>query len=264
MKILCLADLHLNGSVRGYPVTYSDRQIRAAYESRPEIVLIAGDVFEARAQCNPHKQLAKMFPHSTVIAVLGNHEFFGRTVAETHDYYRETYRPDKYNVHYLDIIGHYDIGNVRFVGNVLWYDGSTKTIQNQDLNKFADGTWMDATIKEFDWHAECMKCVEQIRSNIDESKTNILLTHCVPHIKLNMHPAFPAKPYNAFSGVADLFTMLYPQLAASTPIKYAVCGHTHCRTVGQIICGCNCINVGNDYTSDTSYFEFEIDERTGR
>lgn len=90
---------------------------------------------------NPHEDLDKLFGVLLIICTLGNHEVVYIKVDNVLDNDKAQYNPLKYNVHYLDVIGHYDINRVRFFGNAIWYDGTMATIQNQVLVDFADGRW---------------------------------------------------------------------------------------------------------------------------
>ena len=237
MRILCFSDIH---ATRAQPI--HTRHYKDIFgEEAPDVVVITGDIFESTVTCNPHKQLANIFEDVPVICTFGNHEFFFRRVDAIKKLYEGMYNPNKYNVHYLDIVGHYEIDGVNFVGNVLWYDGSMINIPYQDMSTFADGRWADSTIRKFDWKNECEVCVQQIEENIDPTcGMNILCTHTVPHEKLNLH-IDKQSPYNAYSGISDLLGRFEGRL------DYAICGHTHRRVIGEYIYGIGCVNVGHDY-----------------
>jgi predicted phosphodiesterase len=244
MKILALSDLHKvvtdkNGEEE------QDRWIRTLLKPDIDAVVIAGDIFESGnmklPSFNPYRHLAGLFYDLPVICVLGNHEFFYESMYDVVKFYNDMYDPLKYNVHYLDILGHYDIGDIRFVGNVLWYDGSMKTVRNQKIYDFANMTWKDYTIKNFNFEREYEKCVGQIESNIDPSKVNVLCTHCVPHHKLNLwleDDRLTGNLFNVYSGSMELLEKL-------KGVSYAICGHTHRYTACEVN-GVRCYNVGND------------------
>lgn len=246
MKILCLSDLHIQeiNSLQLNRIKY------IIEDTLPDVIIICGDIFD-NGLINPYKELS-MLGDLPIICVLGNHEFATfRSIDITLNRYTKLYEPNKYNVHYLDIIGHKCIENINFVGNVLWYDGSLKSLPNQS-DIIIDG-WLDSIIEDFDFKKENLKCINQIKQNIDNNKINILLTHCVPHIDMNLFSLTSTSLYNMYSGVKNLFNEL-PKL------DYAICGHTHRYTVKEIA-GCNCINVGNDYyqyTNDIKYYILEV------
>lgn len=254
MKILCLSDLH-RYSHKDYQKNKWLKDV--VINTNPDIIVITGDIYEASFQGNPYKGISKIVGDIPVICTLGNHEFIYRTVDETLNFYKNYYNPNKYNVHYLDIIHKYDftINNktVRFVGNVLWYDGTMSTIKNQNVNSFADGRWLDRLIYNFDFISECNKCQKNIIENLSKDKNipNILCTHCVPHYELNGHIQNKNSEFNAYSGIFDFLSKL-------TNVDYAICGHTHWRIIGKYIENCGCINCGNDYSPPYLHYLLEI------
>jgi predicted phosphodiesterase len=244
MRILCLADLH-----RWERNKAQDRRLKhIVREEEPDVIVIAGDVYEAEVPLNPFKDLSRVFCDLPVVFTLGNHEFFNKTPELVHKEYLKRYNPKRYNVHCLDIIGHYDIDDVRFVGNVLWYDGTMSTLPMQNLYSFADGSWADRLIVHFDYLRECDNCCKQIEDNLkdipEHITTKVLVTHCVPDIRLNGHMFKASSPFNAFSGKIGYLEELREK---GLGVDYAICGHTHWRIVGEEIAGTKCVNVGADY-----------------
>ena len=211
-------------------------------EVNPDVVLVTGDIFETSYTVDPYKKLAYLFDNITTICTFGNHEFFDRTVEATHRLYREKYDPSKYDVHYLDIVGSYSVEDVNFFGNVLWYDGTNSTV-DQNIYSFANGGWSDRLIFDFDWYNECMLCIDQIKENYNPDQVNVLCTHCVPHAKMNKHLVKKNSLYNAYSGVSNLFSVLDEEMVDN--ILYAFSGHTHLRSEAELH-GITCVNIGSD------------------
>ena len=214
---------------------------------QPDVVVITGDIFESNYDTNPYEILNKIFQGRKVIFTLGNHEFFDRTVKNTLKKYEKQYNPDKYDVHCLDIIHEIDVDECHFFGNVLWYDGSMSTIYEQNLESFADGRWADRLVKNLDFIKENKRCVELIKAHQGEDwMTKILCTHTCPHNDLNLHRTKTSSPFNAYSGMANLLKDI--------DADYAICGHTHWRTIGKRLSGTQCINVGNEYYPPYAYY----------
>lgn len=236
-KVLAFSDIHTNTSWALSPELEAMKEI--VKTAKPDVILIAGDVFEASVQFNPYKQLSNF--GVPVVFCLGNHEFAYRSVEETLDFYRKFYDPDKYDVHCLDIVGNHQIDDLNFIGNVLWYDGSFKDIPRQSDVKIYDG-WLDSTIRNFDFHKENEKCVKQIMEGYKPGMKNFLLTHCCPDISLNEHVKNGPSLANYYSGM-NLLKKLEDE---NMPLTMAVCGHTH-KYSSVMTHGVLAVNIGNDY-----------------
>lgn len=247
MRILCLSDLH---RYPGYGKGQQNITLgKILTKTRPDVIAISGDVHESdqKHPLNAFKDLSKAFCDYPVVFTLGNHEFFYYDVKSVLERYREQYDPTKYDVHCLDIMDYHDVDSVRFLGNVLWYDGSMATLPMQNLYNWADGGWADRLIKDFDYLKECMRCQKEIEDVLVETPgymTKILVTHCVPHEDLNRHMYKVDSPFNAFSGVRGYLDKL---IEKGLEVDYSLSGHTHWRTVGKEIAGVQCINVGTDH-----------------
>ena len=247
MKILITSDLHI--------MSIKDINLKLSFLERmrelddPDVIVLAGDIFESNFiyKKNPYKELSKLFPDIPVICTLGNHEFVDHTVDSVKEKYTKKYDPDTYDVHYLDICGSKVIDDVNFVGNVLWYDGSMKQYKGQNIYDWGNGCWLDKRIVGFDYEMENHNCVTQIKENIKDDLTNVLVTHCLPHKDLNGHIE---GELSAFSGMKNLLKDIN--------VEYSICGHTHKKVIGLEREGCYCVNVGNDYYPPFEYFLLEI------
>lgn len=246
MRILCLADLHFH-------LIPSAKQtwIQELVESLDfDVVVVAGDIFEADSPLDPYAALSSLFKGRKVICVLGNHEFVCRGVKDTLDFYKKMYKPSEHDVHYLDVVGHMDVDGYRFIGNVLWYDGSTRTTPEKGVDTWYGGRWFDAAIPGLDFKKETLVCQKAILESRSADRRNILVTHTCPDARLNLwQEEGCANIGNAFSGVAGFLSKVAPHAA--------ICGHTHrrvCRTIGDTIC----VNPGNDYYPPFNHFLLEL------
>ena len=266
MKALITADLHqTDPNDKG--LFYLDKRLK---KYQPDVAILLGDIFESNV--NPVmaiKALNKLSKTCKIIYVFGNHEFWDKTNKETEEDYRKALAEvgNSY-VHILDLENFVDFGDYRFVGNVLWFDGSMKTVPDQNISDFANGCWNDKLIKDFDWLNECKIRKKRILDNISSDKTNVLCTHCVPDTIMNAHLlksyVGSGNYYNAFSGCSNFISECNPLNKAM--IKYAFSGHTHLPARGEN-CGCKMYNVGSNYLFRQSedamvsiYFDFDSGE----
>ena len=252
VKILCFADLHIETD--SFPSVKRRWLQESIARERPDVLVIAGDLSETPLKY-PFATIRDLSLGLPVVYCLGNHEFYYRTPQETLAFHRGLERPE--NVHCLDVHGSFLFQKggvkVRFIGNMLGYDGSLKDYEWQVMEEFADGTWPDKYITEWEsqWLAHHKACVAQIEDGLKEVEPDeiaFLVTHTVPHGKLNTH--IRPGEYNAFSGVRDFLE--------THSFDYAVCGHTHRLVDTLMIHGCVCRNVGNGYDEPFKSCVFEI------
>ena len=137
-----------------------------------------------------------------------------------------------------------------------------KDVSTQDMTAWRKYEWLDYLIESWkdEWLPYCERCKQEIKDNIKvvretngKETTIILVTHHVPHEKLNLHasPHF----YNAYSGVKNFLGELRRE---GFGVDYAICGHTHRRNVGAMIEGTLCVNVGDSNLYPYEHFVFEI------
>jgi len=251
MKILATADLHF-----AYNNSKTLKQLkRIVSKEKPDVLVIAGDVYDYR-DINPYNELSEF--NIPVVFCLGNHEFAYRNQTITKIIYSDN---DTSNVFCLDVCGHVDINGVRFVGNVLWYDGSLSERWDVEAKlSNIDDSWLDSTIGNFNPTKENKACIIQIKENLkDCTIPTMLVTHTVPYFKLNQFCfTMPMGVYNIYSGVKDLFGNddIY--------VDMAVCGHTHreAKVVYKHKDGREtfCWNVGNNYFEGSGEIKYQLIE----
>lgn len=246
MKMLCFADLHMYDDSVENSVFLELKSI--VEDINPDVVLIAGDIID-NPKVNPYKLLEKL-GDLPIVCCLGNHEYYQHlTIENTIQYYKEL-KPKKSNVVFLDIVDSFITDGILFFGNVLWYDGSMKTVLHQ--SNVIDPRWIDSKIMGFNWQAENKVCERKIRSAYKKkASAKVLITHTAPHSLLNMHLSKTKSTFNMYSGVSDLFTKLRIRPDVS------ICGHTHLK-VNKFINGVDCYNIGNDYFNNSQKIDYEI------
>lgn len=255
MKILALSDLHIHFVFNPKAYDYYKNVVCKKFEKENvDAIIITGDIFESVAinkwGFDPYATLRDLFSfaNAPIIFCLGNHEFAYNRPNSVVKFFEANYNK-KYNVHCLDVLGKYQIKEYNFIGNVLFYDNSLKNAFS--IDDFIVRNWLDSKIIDFVPSVECAKRKEQIKNNIQKDKKNILLTHCVPHEKLNWFSINePNSIYNQYSGCRYFLEEL-------ENISWSFSGHTHRRMFCEIN-GVNCVNVGNDYFDEFDEIKYYI------
>ena len=266
MRVLILSDLHIAAEyvASQFKLEKYKKILKDNIKNDYDVVLISGDVFEhgVTKSVNVFEVLEEMFDHKPVIFCLGNHEFAYEkyeTVLKRYYAQSEVYHFKNLNgkVICLDVSGYADLENCRIVGNVFWYDWSLNHCRVLMKGEIVPG-WLDETIKDFNAMKAHEECKKQIFESLSDTKKHILLTHMVPHEKLNMFSIEePTSPYNAYSGVTDFLNEIKDK-----NFKFAFCGHTH-RNANLDLYGIKCLNIGNDYyfrTIKIKHAIFDLDK----
>ena len=267
MNVLHLSDLHRIIDPYYYPKRLKE-QIKQGELIKDivkinniDVVAITGDIFEDWTKfylkhrhiindvTSPYIKLKDLIGGEIpIVFCLGNHEYARYRIEDTIEAYTNCKQVP--NVYCLDVCNCVCINDVNFLGNVLWYDGNCSPHRTDGVQccKHIDDSWLDCTIVDFDPIKENVKNVQKIKQSVDQNRTNVLLTHTVPYWKLN---AFnydqPGGIYNVYSGMRDLFN------DHEVYVEYALCGHTHRRSVvehlyldGRMT---ECYNNGSDYNN---------------
>lgn len=254
MKALILSDLHLYFWHDKRELDKYKQIMQKITSKKFDCIIITGDIFEydfVGLSNNPYKLLSEVLNvKCPIICCLGNHEFAYNTITDTLNWF-DSFN-ERYNIHILDIEGHYTYNGFNFVGNVFWYDNSLASNIFSIPDKIVSN-WLDSTIKDFIPSIENGICKKQIVDNLTLEYPNILLTHTVPHRKLNWFSINqPNSLYNQYSGNDDFLKELHN-------VKWCFCGHTH-RRMSDTIYNINCLNIGNDYLRQYNEIIYEIVE----
>ena len=253
MKILCLSDLHFTPREITKAIKREDAgpffaQVRQTIcTSNCDLIVITGDTIPAKFVSQLSALFNSFLPAEIpVVATLGNHEFWGRPFQETLDALRNQTVAAP-NVCYLDLEGAFQTGNVNFVGGTLFFDGSLRIRESQDVSDW--NGWQDWRITdiETDFLEMNLYYVNKIRSSMKPRVSTVLCTHHVPHINLN---GFPPSVFSFYRGMFDLVSELPFD---KNFVNALICGHTHKRVVGEVVPGFRCVNVGSDYGKLESY-----------
>lgn len=258
MKLLCVSDLHLRSEA---VVAAVDRQRLSPFLAQiaatvadvsPDAVVVTGDTVSPAQVRLLSATLRTLIPDDLpVVAMRGNHEFWGRTFEDTLAKLKEQTLAAP-NIFYLDLIGAVELDGVNFVGGTLFFDGSMRIRDNQRVDDW-DG-WQDWRI--FDIESRYMEFnayyVDMIRGGkMKPGMPTALCTHHVPHVRLNGHEP---SHYSFYTGMKDLVHEL-----PFDPMfnNYLICGHTHRRVIGEVVPGFMGVNVGSDY-DELKTFTLEV------
>ena len=215
MKLHILSDLHLGVDAMAPPATDAD------------VVVLAGDITRpARAVA-----WARQF-QQPVVYVLGNHEFYGGSLAGTATQFRHLAAASQ--VHLLDDEA-LVIDGVRFLGSTLWTDfrlfdteaqrqqamamaqGLLHDYSRIRLNDESDALFTPAeSVARFDRHAAWLD--QQLA--VSHPGPTVVVTHHAPS-RQSIHPRFAGSPLNACF-VSDAEHLLRDERAALW-----IHGHTH-------------------------------------
>ena len=247
MKILCLSDLHqqpddILNVIRQARFTPFLQYIRYVVEdTAPDVIVVTGDNVPTPYVVSLKAFFGALFPADIpVIVTLGNHEFWERPFEETLENARNQ-DADVPNVHILDAEPSVVIDGYNFLGGALFFDGSMRWRENDDLLPW-DG-WQDWRIPDIEQRYKEFNAfyVKRIRQAMKPNMPNILCTHHLPHIALN---GFEPSHYSFYSGMKDLVSQLPFNDAFPNAL---ICGHTHKRVIGEVVPGFYGVNTGSDY-----------------
>jgi Icc-related predicted phosphoesterase len=229
-RLWVLSDLHLT---HDRPVAREGLRVPDA-----DVCVCAGDVFHGTL--SSLAWLAEfVLPHMPVVFVPGNHEYYGRVLADDRQEFtnRYLYGDLPEGLHYLDC-RHVYVGNVKFLGATLWTDFAvfSQDGDEKDLEWFmatAERSMNDYRAILYDHRAAPLKASHtrelhwearnwlrrELRVHHDEGPT-VVVTHHAPHPG-SIDAEFRDDPLTAAyaSDLEGLMRLDEPQLW--------VHGHTH-------------------------------------
>lgn len=265
MRILCFSDLHIP---RWCDYLTRDKRyldwggftkIKPLIDqSKPDVIVATGDLVDPRDIGIYYEILDSVFGGDIpLITTLGNHEFWGRSFAETRQLIRAATEDSKHNnIHCLDVCNYHIIDNTLFVGGMLFFDGSMRWRENQGL--YPLNGWNDCYISDlkYGYNHVCSDYIQDISENVAlyaEGRNTILCTHHVPHEDINAHEP---SPYSFYSGTKNILKDLKVDPSMS---NVSISGHTHKRCVGKQLENFLCVNVGKSEDEyDINYFCLEV------
>jgi Icc-related predicted phosphoesterase len=226
MKIRLLSDLHID---------FCPFELK--YEGE-DILILAGDISNnyVEAQTMIRQYLNNSPFNVIVIFVLGNHEFYNKTIQETYGAWN-LFNPDPKRFYYLQNKSVVIFG-VRFYGATMWTDFNEA---DSDSMNMASLTISDfKRIKDFDT-IDCLQLHIQskhsLKKEIKDSKEKmVVITHHLPSFK-SIVLEMKDNPINSSFASTDM-----DEILDSDKIILFCHGHTHhsvMYTVGNTLVVCN-------------------------
>ncbi len=223
MKLWILSDLHFNPSAL--------RQNQPWTAPEADVAVVAGDVASGGIGNALRVLEHEVLPRMPVVFVPGNHEFYGVSILEEREHWRERYRsgglPE--GLHLLDC-DTVEVGGTRFLGATLWtdfeLDGSNEfqvrdTMRNAEclINDYRHAVWRLLPMRER-LTAERTRSLHRqakgwLLSELSEARTKpvVVVTHHAPHPK-SIPPKYRDSTLNAAfaSDLEDLIVDCGPGL----------------------------------------------------
>ena len=211
MRVQVLSDIHLDHQPTGREAA------RRMLDPTAHVIALAGDIGESDGVRGYLEWICSLVPDSKVVAVLGNHDYFGSVPSELEAALDSWNAPS--NLHLLRN-GAVDVpdpdhpgSTVRFAGGTLWFPYSAAAVPLERMMadfRYIKGfhTWVYAEhIRSLGFLAE------------EATKADVFITHHLPNTRC-VDAVYKKSPLNAFfvSGASDELEELP---------RYWIFGHTH-------------------------------------
>lgn len=215
-KILVMSDLHMEWG----------NKITVDKVDGVDFLVLAGDIGNYKSHLPFIEECAK---HYKVIYVLGNHEFYLRSLKEVRDFWASVNIQNFYFLDNSSVV----IDGIEFIGSTLWVNfnnGSPHCLMNaaieiKDFQKITNEA-EDDCISSHEIYREFQKSYDYLKSVIYTKNENkkVLVTHYgISHQSVN-------EKYLTNSKIMELnhyFTSNLDYFIGESEVKLAVHGHMH-------------------------------------
>ncbi|MHB8919414.1 MAG: metallophosphoesterase [Halothiobacillus sp.] len=198
MKLLLISDIHLTRIFDPLgAIPYSGLESLG----REDVLCLAGDVDDGPSGMNEHLKHLREFTDAVIVAVMGNHDFYGRMLSHGTPDEARAGLPER--VHILENQS-LTVGDVRILGCTLWTDADRGWVTG-NANSMPDFSEIYSTDpSEVFIHIDEMLAVNQISkewlaaelAKPFEGKT-VVMTHHAPSFK-SQHPKHEGSPISGF------------------------------------------------------------------
>ena len=235
MRVGLISDLHIDIN-KDYPIV--ELTAETAAEQMTDVLVIAGDISETQNQTLQAIERLQSLCEFPVYYVPGNHDMWNKNCPEcTTEEIDRIYREDLRCLSGKPVILEKDGRQLALVGDVGWYDYSMASPEySRDVldGMMMDGrTWQDKLYNQWteDNQKQMFRCLKQLEKQLKDcgSLPVLAVTHmlpvkdfCVPEEPDGIKWGF----FNAFLGSTAL-----EELYKKYPVRYAVCGHVHYRSI---------------------------------
>jgi len=176
MKVKLISDLHLEFSQ--FSITYDNE----------DILIIAGDISPyINMSLNFVKNYLNKYPNTIVLYILGNHDYYGRSIQETNTFWESIVLDNFYYIQNQSIV----IDGIRFFGSTLWTDmdnfnSNTVNIAKKIINDYhlIKGPTIKSNFLPLHSYKIHNESKMELIKCLDESKEPVVvITHHLPSYK---------------------------------------------------------------------------------
>lgn len=246
MKLAWLTDIHLNF------LTQDERTVfyQTLLDSACDAVLISGDIAEAPSLCELLLEMSH-FIKKPIYFVLGNHDYYRRSVADVRAELRQLQQTTK-SLHWLPASGTQLLTpEIVLVGTDGFADGRYGDYQNSPVclndsilieelfhHKLLSKKQLQMKMQEFaDEDAKQLDHDIQTAIDMYKPKKVIVLTHVPPFPEVSLHQGHPTDPaYLPFFSSKATGDVLLKAAQNHPSVDFSVlAGHTHSYAQSQIL-----------------------------
>lgn len=226
MKIAVLSDIHAE-------FYKHDAEWLPPLPLNADVLVLAGDIAIGRDLEIVVNRISNALPHTTIVVVAGNHEFYRQPRQTTLQTYRDVFAQNS-RVHFLEN-NYVDIDGIRFIGATLWtgfklhdetddrnYVKAMIQAAVSDFRLIREEGLLDKTFSPN--HAEKLfyesRAVIQSLLKLSDARKTVIVTHFPPIPQLH-HPHFP------IDWLSSYFTADCSDIVANYSPAYWIYGHNH-------------------------------------
>lgn len=228
MKIQPMSDIHTE--------FHKDWNSLPLLNPQADLVLLAGDIATEPHDYRRFIQRLRSFSNVPIVAVLGNHEFYGNNIKFSHNEYKAACQeiPDFHLLENSTV----DFENITVIGATLWTDFDNEReilaalVGMNDFNfiEFEEkSNGQDLAQEMIRRHRESRKFIKKALKKFSHRETVVLTHHCPS--RMSIHPRYQGSRLNsAFcSNLEELFYVDPPTLWVSGHVHnhfdYNICGN---------------------------------------